>query len=66
MSGKELRVPKRVERYPIRLLNPSRVGFAVNQMQPGDSLPNERQLWKTKVPPPNVRRGTVREALKIS
>ncbi|UQG60856.1 FadR family transcriptional regulator [Marinobacter sp. M3C] len=59
MNAKSLRVPKRVK-LSDQIVESVKSWVAVNQMQPGDRLPNERQLMEQF----ECSKGTVREALK--
>jgi DNA-binding FadR family transcriptional regulator len=59
MDAKSLRVPKRVK-LSDQIVESVKSWVAVNQMQPGDRLPNERRLMEQF----ECSRGTVRETLK--
>ncbi|KAA1175857.1 FadR family transcriptional regulator [Marinobacter salinexigens] len=59
MNDRNLRIPKRVKRSD-QIVESVKRWIAVNQMQPGDKLPNERELMEQF----ECSKGTVREALK--
>ncbi len=59
MNDKSLRIPKRVKRSD-QIVESVKRWVALNRMQPGDRLPNERELMEQF----ECSKGTVREALK--
>lgn len=59
MSNKKLRIPKRVK-LSDQIVESVKSWVVLNQMQPGDRLPNERELMEQF----ECSKGTVREALK--
>lgn len=59
MNDMKLRVPKRVK-LADQIVDSVKRWIVVNQMQPGDKLPNERELMERF----ECSKGTVREALK--
>jgi DNA-binding FadR family transcriptional regulator len=59
MNDKILRIPKRVKRSD-QIVESVKRWVAQNRMQPGDRLPNERELMEQF----DCSKGTVREALK--
>lgn len=59
MNNKNLRIPKRVK-LSDQIVESVKSWVALNQMQPGDRLPNERELMEQF----ECSKGTVREALK--
>lgn len=59
MNDKNLRIPKRVKRSD-QIVESVKRWVAQNKMQPGDRLPNERELMEQF----DCSKGTVREALK--
>lgn len=59
MTDTNLRIPKRVKRSD-QIVESVKRWIAVNRMQPGDRLPNERELMDQF----ECSKGTVREALK--
>jgi len=59
MNTKNLRIPKRVKRSD-QIVESVKSWVALNRVQPGDRLPNERELMEQF----ECSKGTVREALK--
>lgn len=59
MKDQNLRIPKRVKRSD-QIVDSVKRWVALNRMQPGDRLPNERELMEQF----ECSKGTVREALK--
>jgi len=59
MNDQNLRIPKRVKRSD-QIVDSVKRWVALNRMQPGDRLPNERELMAQF----ECSKGTVREALK--
>ncbi|MFP3979048.1 FadR/GntR family transcriptional regulator [Marinobacter sp. KMM 10035] len=59
MNGQNLQIPKRVKRSD-QIVDSVKRWVALNRMQPGDRLPNERELMEQF----QCSKGTVREALK--
>ncbi|WP_372987144.1 FadR/GntR family transcriptional regulator [Marinobacter sp.] len=59
MNDKNLRIPKRVKRSD-QIVESVKRWVALNRMQPGERLPNERELMEQF----ECSKGTVREALK--
>lgn len=59
MNDQNLRIPKRVKRSD-QIVESVKRWVALNRMQPGDRLPNERELMEQF----ECSKGTVREALK--
>lgn len=59
MNDQTLRIPKRIKRSD-QIVQAVKRWVAINRMQPGDRLPNERELMEQF----QCSKGTVREALK--
>ena len=59
MNDQTLRIPKRIKRSD-QIVQAVKRWVAINRMQPGDRLPNERELMEQF----ECSKGTVREALK--
>ena len=59
MNNKKMRIPKRVK-LSDQIVESVKSWVVLNQMQPGDRLPNERELMEQF----GYSKGTVREALK--